>query len=138
MSGHYEVLAHTADTAIAVEADSLGELFAWAARGMFATMYALDRPATEDHTITVASSASEELMVDVLSELLFISESEDVVPVSFSTVDAGELRMTMRVGTVPLAAMALEGPPIKAVTYHDLSVEQRSDGSWAAHVVFDV
>lgn len=138
MAGRYEVLSHTADTAIAVEADSFGEVCAWAARGMFATMYSLDRRAGEHRQIDVVSTARDELLVDLLSELLYVAETADVLPVWFDTMEADEHHVVMRVGTVPAATVVLEGPPIKAVTYHDLAVHHRPDGTWAAHVVFDV
>ena len=53
-----------------------------------------------------------------------------------STDDA--THVALAVGVVPVETAVLIGPPIKAVTYHDLSVERRSDGTWMAHVVFDV
>ncbi|MBP1632769.1 MAG: Archease protein family, partial [Acidobacteria bacterium] len=37
----------------------------------------------------------------------------------------------------PSSGLELRGPPVKAVTYHDLAVEQES-GGWRVRVIFDV
>jgi SHS2 domain-containing protein len=47
------------------------------------------------------------------------------------------LRIDVEAGGVPTPAVQAEGPPIKAVTYHGLVVEER-DGGWFARVYFDV
>ncbi len=139
MSGSFTVLAHTADTAIEVSADSLAELFEWAAVGMFSLMYDLDSLAPAHQVdVVVAASDVAELLVDLLAELLYVSEANDLVPCTFHVEALTPVEARIRVGATPMEAAALEGPPIKAVTYHDLSVTELPDGRWSARVVFDV
>ncbi len=138
MSGFFTVLSHTADTGIAVEADTFAEVLEWAARGMFELMYDLgDSAAERSVVVEVAASTAEDLLVDVLSELLYVSEANDVIPCRFAiAADPTSARVT--IGVTPMRTELLHGPPIKAVTYHDLLVEEGNDGTWRARVVFDV
>ncbi len=139
MAGAYTVLSHTADTGIAVEADTLGELIEWSARGMFGLMYDIDRIAPVGVIeVFVESGNLEDLVVDVLAELLYRAEAEDLVPCAFSVGEVAPTFVRLEVCVAPIRAGLLEGPPIKAVTYHGLVAEQAPDGTWAAQVVFDV
>jgi len=139
MSGSFTVLAHTADTAIEVVAGSLGELFEWAANGMFSLMYDMGELEPEQHLeVVVHSGDVTELLVDTLSDLLYISEADDVIPCRFSVEEISATSARLAVGAVPVDPTLLVGPPIKAVTYHDLSIVEDPEGGWRARVVFDV
>ena len=87
--------------------------------------------------LPTAASQTDELLVDLLSELLYVTESEDVVACTFVAQGATSTSVELTVGVVPSSQAALHGPPIKAVTYHDLEVE-RMDEEWRAKVIFDV
>ncbi len=76
-------------------------------------------------------------MVDLLAELLYLSEAEDVVACRFRATEASPTQVRLEVGLVALRPDMLQGPPIKAVTYHDLEVAPSADG-WTARVLFDV
>jgi SHS2 domain-containing protein len=52
-------------------------------------------------------------------------------------VEPAEPAAKVEVGGVPTSAVEPAGPPIKAVTYHDLVVERR-EGRWYGRVYFDV
>jgi len=139
MAGSFTVLSHTADTGIAVAADSLSELFEWAGRGMCAQMYDIDRATADRHVeIVVESSDVSELMVDTLAEILYLSEAYDLVPVSFIAHEASATRIRLAIGVAPVHPGVLVGAPIKAVTYHELAVRQLPDATWRARVLFDV
>ncbi len=139
MSGSYTVLSHTADTGIAVEADSFDEVLEWAARGMFELMYDVGTASPgREVTVDVTAATREDLLVDVLSELLYRSEAEDVVPCRFTVVAADGTHVRMAAVVTPMRHELLHGPPVKAVTYHGLAVGERDDGRWHARVVFDV
>jgi SHS2 domain-containing protein len=139
MAGSFRILAHTADTGIAVTADTLSELFEWAARGMFELMYDTRSPTPQQELdIAVEATSVDELLVDLLSELLYRCETADVMPCSFTAGEAEPTLVRMTVGVAPNDPTLLHGPPIKAVTYHDLLVAPSPDGGWAARVIFDV
>jgi SHS2 domain-containing protein len=138
MAGSFTVASHTADTAIDVRADSLGELFEWAMRAMCTLMYDLDSLVVQtEREVEIEASSLEELLVDVLSEVLWWSEAEDSIPCSFAADVVATDRIRIRVGGADQDPVRLVGAPIKAVTYHELAVTEAPPG-WSAHVVFDV
>ncbi len=136
----YRILDHTADTGIEAEADTLSELLEALAHGMFDLTWDMDavarRPATGSIQFTISSPAIDELAVDILSELLYVSESGDAAIRAIS-IDATTTEATVTAETCPLSGVELRGPPIKAVTYHDLRVE-RAGEKWWGRVIFDV
>lgn len=139
MAASYRVMSHTADTGIEVRADTWAELLECAATGMCSLMY--DTEAGDEISVLpveVVAADPESLLVDLLSELLYVSEVHDVAPIAFSIRTASPTLVAMDVTGVPAGAGSLVGPPIKAVTYHDLEVRRLDDGSWRATVVFDV
>lgn len=135
----HRVLAHTADTGIEVTAGSLPAAFAEMLEATFGLLADLDgAEAASTTTVEVESHTLEDLLVDVLSEFLYRSEVEDVVFCDFEvTVGAEPPRATVHAGLLPLRRDEAEGAAIKAVTYHELALEERDDG-WYARVYFDV
>ncbi len=134
----YEVLSHTADTGLVAFGESAAEAFANAAYGMFDLAFDLSRiPATEECRVEVEADTLDELLVAWLSVLLAEAEIRGL---AFSSFRVGTLAEGRLVGTAAgsgSAGLELRGPPLKAVTYHDLSVEQVA-GGWQARVIFDV
>ena len=134
----YTVLSHTADTGIEATAATFPELLGELATGMFALMGS-PRPGVAERTVVsvVESANIEELVVDALSELLYQSEVEDLFFCRFDIEksDADGVRITA--AGVDNAAVELTGPPIKAVTYHDVAVTE-TDAGWYGRVYFDV
>lgn len=139
MTVTHRVLSHTADTGIEATADSLAGLIVELAMGMFGLEAALT-PSAAARWIdtTVESPTLEDLVVDTLSELLYLAETEDLVLCAFA-VEASlpEHTLIVRAGGVPVAETEASGPPIKAVTYHGLTVERRGH-EWFGRVYFDV
>ncbi len=134
----YTVLSHTADTGIEATADSLSDLVHDLATGMFGLMANLE-PCRPHRLIEVSVEAAsyEDLVVDVLSELLYRSEVEDLFLCDFEVEVTGPTSVHVRAGGVDAASVELTGPPIKAVTYHDITVSG-TDHGWYARVYFDV
>ncbi|MDJ0924306.1 MAG: archease [Acidimicrobiia bacterium] len=134
----YTVLSHTADAGIEATASTLSELLCELATGMFSLMGSLEPCAqTQAVEVDVASTSRDELVVDVLSELLYHSEVEDLFLCSFEARTSEPHRVHMRAGGVPNSAVKLSGAPIKAVTYHDVAVHETADG-WYGRVYLDV
>lgn len=133
----YEVLSHTADTGIIVHGESLAELFENAAYGMFDLMFDLRRATpTATSEIVIDAKVVEDLMFSWLSELLFRAEVENTAWSTFQ-VELLEGRIHAVIGGCGFADLTLRGPPIKAVTLHQLEVALEA-GGWRATVVFDV
>lgn len=131
-------LAHTADAGVEATAPTLTDLIGELAAGMFELMASVDPCPTEPRfTITVEASTNEALVVDCLSELLYLSEVKDTHFCRFEVLEAGESSVHMRMAGVPTPKIELTGPSIKAVTYHQLEVSERDDG-WYGRVYLDV
>lgn len=129
----YEEIAHTADWALHVWAPSLDELFVQSAEGMTSLleMELADEP-RENQLIELEADDIEGLLVDFLSELVYLIES-----------GLGFERFAVRLdglcleAQVSSAALLSQRKEIKAVTYHKLVVEQGEEG-FEATIVFDV
>lgn len=134
----FQVLSHTADTGIEATSDTLPGLLAALATGMFEFMEPVP-PGTpgEPVTVEVESASLEDLVVDLLSELLFVSESEDAMLTRFEVELPSPTNARVTTTAVPIDRSGMVGAPIKAVTYHDLTIEER-DGGWYGRVYFDV
>ena len=138
MTPRYEVLSHTADTGILAHGATLDEVFETAAFAMFDLMYGIaGRDGAESVDVEVAATTIEELLVDWLSDLLFEAETRDLAFCRFEVEAVGDGRMKGRANGIPSADLELVGPPIKAVTYYELAIEEFSEGL-SARVVFDV
>ncbi|MDO8671705.1 MAG: archease [Dehalococcoidia bacterium] len=138
MGADFEVIEHTADIGIVAHGSTLEETFAAAARGMFSIMVDLDDIRPEiSRDIDVRASDLELLLVEWLSELLFIFETEYLLFSRFevSTAAEGQLRARAWGERINQERHHI-GTGIKAVTRHLLSLERR-DG-YRATVIFDV
>lgn len=131
-------LAHTADTGLEASADTLPRLVEELALGMFELMAAVkDCPAGRSVDLTVQSRSTEDLVVDVLSELLYLSETEGLHFCEFEVTEIGDNDVLIDARGIPTEDVETTGPPIKAVTYHQLTVAETNEG-WTATVYFDV
>jgi len=135
----FESFEVTADVGITASADTLHELFANAARGMFALMIAPDttRPAG---SLPVEARGTDlpSLLVAWLNELLYRCEVEEWAPadVRVLEVEGGRVHGEL-LGEPADPARHRFKTIVKAATYHLL--ECRRDGDrWRARVVFDV
>jgi SHS2 domain-containing protein len=132
----FEVIDHTADWALRVHGQDWVELLANAALGM-ATLLVDDVnkvSQNEVRRLELDAFDAETLLVDWLTELAYWAEESQLVfhKYSFSEVSETHLKVTARGGV----ASELQ-KHIKAVTYHELEIEQTDEGL-SATVVFDV
>jgi SHS2 domain-containing protein len=137
VTNRYSIVSHTADTGIETTANTLGDAIGNAAFAMFDLMYDLSSiPAETAIAFTTVAASPEDLLVEVLSGLLLRSELGDVV---FSRIAVRESRMraTVEASGSTTVGRDLRGPPIKAVTYHELRCESIA-GGWMVRVIFDV
>lgn len=137
MRPSYEQVSHTADTGIVTRGATLEEVVGNAAFAMFDLMYELDDEASGTPVeFELAAASPPDLLVAVLGELLYRSEVDDLA-FNDVLVRTGGDRVLVRAHGHPVDPRELRGPPIKAVTYHDLRCEPTEDG-WLAQVIFDV
>ncbi len=127
---HFEILEHTADTGFRVYGETLDDLFANAAMALASIVMDTSRAeALQNYPVTIAGEALDDRLVSWLNEVLYLMDGYGVAPawVSGSTV-WGEPRDDRK--HPPLLV-------VKAVTYHQLSIRQESEG-WVAEVFLDI
>lgn len=135
----FRVLEHTADVGFEALGNTREEVFGNAARALTDLMVDLPtiRPAQEV-SIEVSSSSAANLLVDWLSEILYRYDAESWLFCDFTVT---------RLSDQALAAVARgeKFDParhrikllVKAVTYHQLVLENARDG-WRAQVYVDI
>lgn len=130
----YEEIDHTADWAFRAFGKDLKELYENAAYALFALEGALDAQSTLTREIHVEGIDREALLVNWLSELLFQQETKRE---TYQKFDITQITDTELQATVHGAHAQPITKFIKAVTYHDLKIEQTENG-WQATIVVDV
>lgn len=132
-------LDHMADTGLEATADDLPHLIEELANGMFELMAEVAPSPEGSKRVTTAVEAPsiEDLVVDSLSELLYLSETEGLHFCRIEVSLTGDRTVQIQATGIPTGEVELTGPPIKAVTYHQLEVSETDDG-WSATVYFDV
>lgn len=139
----YEYLEHTADAKFRAYGKTLEEVFENAALAMFNVIIDTKKVLVETSLeISLKSPGLDTLLIDWLSELLFLFEVEETI---FGEFKVEEIREEE--GEYSLKARALgdkwnlEIHPfeteIKAVTYNQLELEKTPAG-WVAQVVVDL
>jgi len=134
----YRTIDHTADKAIEVWAPDLGELIVQAARGLIELLVEPGQlsPVRQVH-ISVMAEGPEVLLHDALSEILYLTEDEGLMPVTVRLLSQDEAHVSLTIGVVEMAAAEAHiNGLIKAVTYHNLEIEHTSSGL-RTQVIFD-
>ncbi|MBI3160429.1 MAG: archease [Chloroflexi bacterium] len=133
VSGFRE-LAHTADWALAVWAPNLAGLLREAAAGMYALcQIELEDGPAEAVEFSLPAAEPELLLVGFLSELVFLAE-RDRLAFPETQVEVGPGGLQARMAGRRIRRQMKE---IKAVTHHNLHIEQDARGL-RAEIVFDV
>lgn len=135
----YEIIEHTADIGIRVKGKDLKELFKSAALAMFDFIAEPQGPKARHTTeikIQLESGNVEELFVDWLNELLFLSATKELIFSDFEIkeLDKNNLQATASGANNRSYRINAE---VKAATYHQLKIAQAGSG-WQAEVIFDV
>ncbi len=134
----YRILPHTADVGIAASGTTLAEAFENAAFGMFDLMFDLSAvEAAEECRVEASAETDGELLVAWLSALLAEAEIRGLAFGRFRVEMLAGGRLSGLAAGARSDARELRGPPVKAVTYHDLAVEESPEG-WEVRVIFDV
>jgi SHS2 domain-containing protein len=136
----YEPLEHTAEAGVIARGATLAEAFANAAEGMYALILDLDGVVeVEERAIAIEASSHEQLLVDWLLELLFLTETEGLVFRRFAVDELSETRLRGRAWGEPFDTERhlSNNVMVKAVTRHMLEIEPEGDG-WRVQVLFDI
>lgn len=130
----YREIPHTADWELEVWAPDLATLLVEAARGMYHLCEAIlvSHPRIT-RRIELTFNELETLLVDFLSELLFLTEFEGLGFDEFN-LQIESNRLIADVNGAKLETLSKE---IKAVTYHNIDIRD-SGSELKANIVFDV
>lgn len=135
MSERYETLEHTADIMIRAFGSTIEELLENAAYAMFDQIADLSSVRlVNEYSLTIEGEDLSQLMVDLLSELLYLHDTKIVLLSEFDAEYDGEvLHMSARGEPVDKRRHIMK-TAIKAVSYHALDV---SPEKGYAQVLFD-
>lgn len=124
----FEQIEHTADVGLHVWSSTLDGLFAEAARALFDVMGSVAGPPASSTTVRLDAPDAEALLVDWLSELLYLFEAKGFVPLP-ERVEVTQEPWTLAatVAGPPSEAFVQHGAAVKAVTYHGIRVVREHD-----------
>ena len=135
----YQTIDHTADLGIIVKGPDVKQLFIHAARAMTDLMVEGDisgKIVVRD--VLVEGEDFPDLMVRWLGEILYLFEGENFIvhSIEIKSISPIQLKSTLSLSSFePEYHQVLR--EIKAVTYHQISVDKANDG-WEARVIFDI
>ena len=135
----YEIIDHTADLGIIIKGGNIKELFVNAANAMTDLMVKADiREKEAKRKLIVEGEDLPDLMVRWLSEILYLFNGEHILVSAMEIGSINPTRLQSKLNVVSLNKSRHEIlREIKAVTYHQIGVEETPDG-WEARVIFDI
>ena len=136
---NYQIIDHTADLGIVVKGVDVKDVFIRAGYAMTDLMVKADiSEKGAKRKVLVEGEDFPDLMVRWLGEILYLFDGEHILvsAIEISSISSIQLQSTLTV--VPLKRGHHEIlREIKAVTYHQISVERKNDG-WEARIIFDI
>ena len=135
----YEIIDHTADIGIKAYGENLAESFENAAKAMFDIITDKSKiDSIGEYEIKLEAPDLEQLLVDWLSELLFLNTAENLVFGVFKIkIDKKNFYLNAKIfGEKFNRSKHRIGIEIKAVTYHMLKV--KNEYPFIAQVLFDI
>lgn len=133
----FEILEHTADVGVRAEGATLADCFEQATLGL-ADIMGIWRPGEgEEFSVALEAGDPGALLVDWLSEILWLHDSRDSDLAGLEIRSADKTAVSGTVRLSPRGDDPAEGTQVKAVTYHQLRVEETERG-WIAEVYLDV
>ncbi len=135
----YELIDHTADIGMIIYGETLEDLFRNAAEGFFNII--TDLESINIHLwrkISIGKESLECLIVDWLTELLFLHEVEGLLFKEFriESIDDNGLK-AMAGGEEFKEGFHIIKTQVKAVTYHQIVVK-KEDSIWMARIILDL
>jgi len=135
----FEILDHTADIGLIVYGESLKTLFENAGEAFFHLITDLKKVRRRtERRIEIGKEDLERLMVDWLSELLYLHDVEHLLFKEFKIESVGEdgLKAVVK-GEVFQEGVHVIKTGVKAVTYNRIEVRMEN-GRWRAQIIFDL
>ena len=135
----FEIMEHTADTAIRGWSRDLPDLFRVMAAGL---MSVIADPAgvspARKRLLHVEAESPQDLLHDWLESLNALHQVHGEVYAEFEPrIEGTRLSAVVRGEPIDPSRHAL-GIEVKAVTYHDLTLRETADGGYEAYVLLDI
>jgi SHS2 domain-containing protein len=139
MKRRFEILDHTADIGLIVYGENLRVLFENAGEAFFHIITDLRKVRRRvEKRIDIKGESLDRLMVDWLSELLYLHDVESLLFKGFKVDSVGEGGLKAIVKGEPFQeGVHVIKTEVKAVTYHQIEVRQEN-GRWRAQVILDL
>ena len=132
----FEELDHTADVLVRVRGATIAELFE-AGRAMFHVMYGPCEDRGIERQVTLEAENPETLLIDLLSELLFVTDVENIVFCTFD-VDIQGTRLSAALKGEPFDPVRHSaGSLIKGVSYFGLEIVKEEE-AYVVDIIFDI
>lgn len=133
----FEEREHTADILMHVRAPDIPSLFAECGHALMATMYRGEAGSGSNYSFTVTGTDSVQLLQAFLSELLCITETENVVFSDISVIISGD-HLTASLSGEPFnRARHGGGTEVKGISFCGLAIRQEAD-EYVLDILFDV
>ena len=132
---NYKILAHPADVKVRAFGKTKEELFLNAMKGMSAVLKVKSKKLKVKRKISVKSLDLNALLVDFLSEVLYLSQVNKEV---YSNIKFNKFKDKELGGELIGNKIESFGEDIKAVTYHGLEIKKNKKGLYEATVLFDI
>jgi SHS2 domain-containing protein len=134
----FEITDHTADVGIHAHGETLGEVFAQSAVGMFSIICDLQHVRErESRQVEVEAPDREALLVAWLNELIYLFAVEGLLFRRFQVLDVEDTRVRVVChGERSDRGRHRLNTEVKAATYHMLQVYE--DDHWHAQVILDI
>jgi len=123
--GRFRLFEHTADVGVLATGPTLAVAFAAVVRGMASVTYDLRRVRPREERVVRARAADPaRLLVHLLDEVLFLEDTEGFIPRQAAVrLDPPDLEARLRGEPFDPARHRRAGQAVKAVTYHQISIE---------------
>ncbi len=136
----YEQFDHTSEAGVIARGATLAEAFANMAEGMYAMMLEIDGiEERETRDIEIESDGTEALLIDWLLELIYLTDTAELVFRRFAVDELSEGRLRARAWGEPFdpERHVANHATVKAVTKHMLEIAEEDEG-YRIQVLFDI
>ncbi|BAT72099.1 conserved hypothetical protein [Thermosulfidibacter takaii ABI70S6] len=136
----YRVIDTTADVGIEVWAESLEELFAEAARGLFSLLYETEKVDIKDKLHWESEGLdTEATLINMLNDIIFLHDTRKMVfkDIQIESVSPNKVKFTLLGEKFDPSKHEILGE-IKAATLHNIAISKGKDGLYRCKIVFDV
>ena len=130
--------AHTADCIVEAWGPDRVSCLAEAVRALVEVFAAVDGvPVARSVPVSLPPGPDDQMLVALLEEVLFVVDAFGEVPVGVHLEPTAEGGVTGVMDVAPSCSVTLVGPVPKAVSYHQLQI-QEIGGEWRCRAIVDV